>query len=69
MINQLDHDNESFLSLNLFCIEFLVFFFFKGGKDLNGAIILTIPKYTENDDISFAEQFAHLLDYLASTRR
>eukprot|EP00794_Sanderia_malayensis_P017297 gene17297-19028_t len=42
--------------------------FVTGGKDLNGGIVVTIPKYTEVDDITFAEQFSHLLDYLASTR-
>merc|ERR1712189_94935 len=42
--------------------------FVTGGRDLNGAIFLTIPKYTENEDLLFAEQFSHLLDYLASTR-
>ncbi|XP_065051810.1 triple functional domain protein-like isoform X2 [Rhopilema esculentum] len=42
--------------------------FITGGKDLTGAIYITIPKYEENEDVQLVEHFGLLLNYLASTR-
>lgn len=42
--------------------------FITGGTDQSGSIYITIPRYEDNEDEPFLEQFRLLLNYLASTR-